>query len=137
MEKKPDPAKPAKPQLLKNCFHPLADFSEPLGCIKPKFCMNRTGSNWYPYEREIENYCLNVTGFHNSLSMYFAQMESANQNNLGEVRASVCEGAADHIPVLWSLCRISQVSKMRKYGNINRKRFSKVALKVVMEGIRN
>lgn len=64
-------------------------------------------------------------------------MESANQNNFGEVSGSVCEGTADHTPVLWSLCRISQVSKMRKYGNINIKRFSKVALKVVMEGIRN
>lgn len=64
-------------------------------------------------------------------------MESANQNNFGEVSGSVCEGAADHLPVLWSLSRISQVSKMRKYGNINIKRFSKVTLKVVTEGIRN
>ena len=64
-------------------------------------------------------------------------MESANQNSSGEVHVSVCEGAVDHVPVLWSLCRISQVSKMRKYGNINIKRFSKVVLKVVMEGIRN
>lgn len=50
---------------------------------------------------------------------------------------STCDfkAASDHTHILWPLCRISQVLQMRKYGNINMKRFPKVMVKAVAERI--